>query len=435
MIGGMMFLSSAVFLASIACVAGSVTIAGGAHQRPADGGPANAANDTGGNADIDVVPGDTSDTGGDDSAEPPPPDPEALFALDRVHEVELTAGPRDLRALDADPYTPIAATITFDGTLYEGVSMRIKGRLGSYRALSGKSGFKVDMNEFGGTGKVEGMEVLNFNNMVQDCAKIKERIAYGAFVTAGVPAPRVGYAHVTVNGEDYGVYTLVEAYDDEFLKSRFASPGGNLYDGDYYLWPNGNYTLIDFDSASEQYFQLDEGTDVGMADIHAITDALARVNGTAEFRSVVGALVDLDQFADFWATEAWIGQYDGYAYDKNNYRAYFDPADGKARFMPWDPDWAFGEVPVTSPIGGLAWGCQRDAPCHARFIATIASLSNDVVASGAQGDLDTSAALIEAYLRDDPRKETDMGTIHACQASVRSWIATRSDTLLAVPGI
>lgn len=422
-------------LLSLACVAGSVTIAGGGgsggHRPRADN-----ANDSGGDTDIDVVPGDTGDTGDStDTGDEVPPDPDSLFQLDSIHEVELTADKRDLRALDADPYTPIAASMTFDGKSYEGVSMRIKGRLGSYRSLAGKTGFKIDMNEFGGEGKVEGMEVLNFNNMVQDCAKIKERIAYGAFTTAGVPSPRVGYAHISVNGADYGLYTLVEAYDDEFVKSRFTNASGNLYDGDYYLWPNGSYTLIDFDSTTQQYFQLDEGTDVAMADIHAITSALARVNGTAEFHDTMGALVDLDEFADFWATEAWIGQYDGYAYDKNNYRVYFDPTDGKARFMAWDPDWAFGDVPVASPGGNLAWGCQRDAACHARFLSTLAGLSGAVVASGAEADLDAAASLIESPLKDDPRKETDMGTIHSCQSSVRSWISTRSDSVMAVPGI
>lgn len=394
--------------------------------RPQPGDP--AGGDGGDGGDTQPTGHDTGEehVGGGDSGDPPQTQ---LFQLDRLVQVEIDIPQAGLSALASAPYEYVQADLRIDGEAFPQVGVRIKGRLGSYRALPAKSGLKVDLKEFGGQTKVAGQEKLNLNNMVQDCAKVKELAAYGMHQLSGTPAPRVAYARVHLNGEDYGVYSLVEALDDEFLKSRFDDPSGNLYDGDYFLYSGNNYYLVDFLQSTQQYFALDEGTDVGLADVQAVTQA--RLSG--DFLNQVGALVDLEQHARFWAVNAWTGQYDSYSYFSNNYRVYFDPGrGGKAVFLPWDPDWAFyPDTPLHSLYGTISQGCYSDETCRGWFRDELAHLNEAVPDSALEAQIWAAAALIRPELETDPKMEHSMATVVACQGALEGWIDQRAAQLAA----
>lgn len=352
-----------------------------------------------------------------------------LFGLDVVHTAELTLPQSAIDSLYTDPYTYVEAELTFDGQVLEPVAMRIKGRLGSFRNIYGKPALKIDLNHYSDQ-ELLGLERLNFNNMVQDESMTHEVIAYALFNAVGVSAPRVGYVWVTINGEDYGLYSHVEVYDDTWLKRTYDDPSGNLYDGDYFLHGSGSYTLIDFNGSSEQYFNLDEGKDVGLSDILGVTAALAEA-GTEPYEAL-DEVLDMDHFLRMWATEAWLGHYDGYAYNSNNYRVYFDPTDGRARMHPWDPDWAFySATPLTSPAGDLASACLLASGCRAEFIATMQDVKAAASSSDLQSTLQEAVELIAPYVEADPRKERSTSAIYSGQNSQMNWLNNRDQALLA----
>ena len=354
-----------------------------------------------------------------------------LFGLDVVHTAELTLTQSAIDSLAIEPYTYVEAELTFDGERLDPVAMRIKGRLGSFRTIDGKPALKIDLNHFSDQ-ELFGLERLNFNNMVQDDSMTHEVIAYALFNAVGVSAPRVGYVWVTINGEAYGLYSHVEVYDDTWLKRTYDDPSGNLYDGDYFLHDSGSYTLIDFNGSSEQYFNLDEGKDVGFADILGVTVALAGAG--SEPYEALDAVLDMDHFLRMWATEAWLGHYDGYAYNSNNYRVYFDPTDGRARMHPWDPDWAFySATPLTSPAGDLASTCLLAASCRAEFVATLQDVKAAASTSGLQATLQEATELIGPYVDADPRKERTTSAIYTGQSNQMAWLINR-DQALAVYG-
>ncbi len=353
-----------------------------------------------------------------------------MFTTTEVIEVSLTMSWDDIRALDADPTTPRPADITIDGETREDVGVNIKGRLGSRRTFGGKPGLKIDMNEFVPGQTLRGITILNLNNMVQDGSKVHELTAYAVYNAVGSPAPRVGYVHVTVNGVDYGLYSNVEAYNEAFLRRHYDDPSGNLYDGDYSMPTWGSYTMIDFWPGLDHLFQQDAGEDVALADVYAVTAAVTASYGTDQFEETVDPLIDWDQFRHYWAADAWIGQYDGYVYNRNNYRVYFDPADGKARFSPWDPDWAFySGTPITSPYGLLAAGCKADPACFAAELDALSDVCDIVDTLPLQEQIDAAAALINPYLATDPRVGSDMGTIQYYQAQTRDWVVSRCATM------
>ena len=380
-----------------------------------------------------TVDADTTIDGitGDATTDPADDDPSAvLFSLDAVHSVDLTLTDAAIASLYAEPYTYVEAGMSFDGEALDPVAVRIKGRLGSYRDLSGKPALKIDLDRFSDQ-ELHGKAKLNLNNMVQDAAMTHERIAYSLFSAAGVAAPRVGYVWLTINGEDYGLYTNVEVYDERWLARSYADPSGNLYDGDYHLYEDGSYTFVDFNGTSEHLFVLDEGTDVDRADIYRVTDALQAPG--ADLYSSLDDAVDMDQFLRMWAAEAWVGQYDGYAYNVNNYRVYFDPADGRARLHPWDPDWAFyASTPVTSPEGALASGCYSSVGCRAEFIAAVDAVKETARTAGLEEELDAALALILPYVAIDPRREYALTTVLDSQNDLYDWLVDRNATLDAM---
>ena len=145
-------------------------------------------------------------------------------------------------------------------------------------------------------------------------------IGYAVHRAAGVPAPRVGYAWVTVNGTEYGLYANIEPYEEHFLTRNFDDPTGNLYDGDYFLFDSGGYALVDFTPSQDDYFELDSGEDVGLMDIMAITDAVSASGGSDSFYETLDPLLNWEEYLRFWAVEQWLCAPDSYNYNTNNYR-------------------------------------------------------------------------------------------------------------------
>lgn len=361
-----------------------------------------------------------------------------VFTVDRVLSLDITLSDEAIAALTADPYTFVEGSVVLDGDALDGVGLRIGGKLGSYRSFGGKPGFKLDLNFVDSDRRWHGLKRLNVKNMVQDYSFVHDRTAFMVYRAMGVPAPRVGYLWVTLNGATLGLYSNVEATDELFLERNYEDPTGNLYDGDYLLSADrSSYTFIDFNSASQDLFDLDEGEDVGFADVHAVTEAIAAVGrGEGSWQELVGARVDLDHHMAMMATEFWSGQYDGYSNNRNNYRVYFDPLDGLARISPWDHDWAFYDaMPMTPQVGALSTGCWSDADCKAAFLAEITEVCAVVAGMGLRAEVDAAVALIDPYVQADPRREIGYDTALAYQEHLRNWIAGRAATLAATYGV
>lgn len=347
-----------------------------------------------------------------------------VFDLRVIHSVEVDISEAGIASLTSEPREWVVADVQVDGEAFSQVGVRVKGRLGSQRSIRGKAALKLDFLEFGQDQRLDGLEKLNLNNMVQDCAKIKELAAYGIHELTGTPAPRVAYAHVWVNGDDRGIYTLVEQQDDVFLKGRFADPTGTLYDGDYFMHADRSYTLVDFRSELVDLFEQDEGEDVARADLRAVAEALER--GDA-LDGALADLVDIDQLARFIAATAWTGHSDSYVYYSNNYRAYFDPArDGRMVLLPWDPDWAFyAGTSLGSPYGVLAQRCFADVPCFAKVQDAVADLSVALEDGVLMGKLEAAMDLVTADVLRDPYLEHGRSEVEACQADVVAWFDRR----------
>jgi len=394
--------------------------------------------------DDDTTPPDDDDGDDDDDDDTPDvehvpgaDDPsEWLFILDTVHDVDLAVDEDGVASLNADPYTYVSGQLTYDGEVVEDVGIRLKGKLGSFRDLTGKAAFLLDFNRYVEGRTFHGLKKLALNNMVNDGAQLHEAVTYPLYRDLGIPAPRASYAWVRLNGEDYGLYAQIEGMDDVFLEQSYSNPGGNLYEAEYLLYPDDTYTLLDFDHETYLYFELEEGQDNGHTDLLAVVDAIEASWATEAYYETVGSVLDWDHFLRFWALEAWVGQWDGYNYNSNNYMVYFDPSDSLADLLPWGHDWCFTEWAAwSSPVTLLGGGCLATETCTMAFLDELDATCSAIDPEDLMTRIDTAAELADPYIQTDPRKETPYASVLQYQDYMRAWVPARSDQLRVLFGL
>ncbi len=393
-----------------------------------------------------VIGGDDSEQEtADTSVEPEVSDVDwqaAWFDEAQIHEVVLTIPTDSWADLRADPYEFVVANATFDGELVGELGLRLRGKVGSFRTIDQKPKFKMDFGEFVDGQDLHGLKSMSLNNEVVDCSYLKEPLGYRVFRDAGLAASRTSFAHVMVNDEDYGLYVVVEVPDAKFLTDRFPGDDtGQLYDGKYLYYDDGSYILLDFATGVDALFQLEEGEDTGNAEIFAISDAIgAHGRPGPGFAEALDGLVDWQELHTNFAVEQWIGHVDGYAMNRNNYRVYFRPSDGKMILMPWDFDYAFIEdyawgMSWNSPTGMIANHCWRDPDCLAGQPTAMAAVLETIDTEALLTWYDELSSMTGQLAEDDPKRECGIQSVHRERAALRTWIETRSDAMRTAWGL
>lgn len=294
------------------------------------------------------------------------------------------------------------------------VGLRLKGQWGSWRTLDQKAAFKVKMNFSVKGQKLDGVKKFTFNNMVQDQSMLHEATVYRIFRAMGVPAPRIGYVRVYLNGVDYGLHLNVESYDDQMLE-RWYSSTQHLYEGAY--WQD----IVD---GQYQNMEIDEGDLNNREDLAA----LALVNNTKngqEWFEAVQQYLDLNSFVKEIAVERYIGHWDGYGWTiKNNYYAH-STQNGLFTILPWGTDQTLnGWVDMYSygDVGIMAQKCLAYTPCLELYKGAMLKVNDTVLSLGLTTMIDKIAAAINPDVLSDPRKEHDYGTALWLQESSKNHI-------------
>jgi len=367
--------------------------------------------------------------GGDPSA--------ALFPRDRVLEVAIELPAADWAALrlqdrpsgladttcarpaTEEGYTYHRASITIDGMTTTDVAIRKKGNLGSLSTA--RPGLRVKANEYVMGQRIAGLKVLTLNNNHQDDSLISQCLGYQLFRAAGLPASRCGFAHVTVNGEDLGVYSHVETIREEMLERHFADGSGRLYEsgGDFEAGGTGGFQPKTDEAAAD------------CRDLDAVVAAMAGPEG--ELPARLGAVVDLDAYARFWAMEVVTDHWDGYANNRNNFFVYHDPTSDRMHFIPWGIDALFeGRQRTTRPYavyacGALPWRLYAAPATRALYLAALHDVLDTVWDGPALvAEIDRMEALLRPLA--DP---TGTGAFHDRLDATRGFVLAREAQLRA----
>jgi CotH kinase protein/Lectin C-type domain/Putative metal-binding motif len=353
----------------------------------------------------------------------------ALYApLAPSVEVQITLTAQSRAALVADPRTYVEGGLTLDangkklGPLRVGV--RLKGHEGSFQDLDHKAAFKVSLDHVIDGQRAFGQKKLTLNNLKQDDTAIHEWLAYRIFAAAGVPAPRVGYAHVTLDGRDYGTYVLVESLDErDFLARNFPSTFATYE------------PLAGEDITPDKVptFDVDKGDDKDRSLLLAIAEAL----GTAPRGGVYDALkarIDYPEVLREMAVELFMGEWDGYTLARNNYLIHIDER-GVLRLVPWGADQAFAShESLFYAQGILLTTCLADQTCIPLWIDALKEVRVKVrglLDAGIVSEARQLAALNKSRFSTDPRVTWDVAGVEARAQAVASELQGRLDDLIS----
>jgi hypothetical protein len=293
------------------------------------------------------------------------------------------------------------ATFVYDGPAYGGkqvilekVGLRTKGN--SSRAypqdLNGnyhRVHWKVKLDEFNDDQEFASLDSLILRHNKGDKSQTREMYAYDLFNRAGVYAPKTAPARLYFRiAEDdgseslvyYGVYTILEPVDKEFLTKAFGKKDndGNLYKcrkreeyhrGAASLGRISDDRMVGVKDWKHDYTPTyDLQTNEDKADhrvlFHFIDD-LNSLEGDRLYEFLKDHM-HIDTFIRFLAMQKLVGATDEYLTNGNNFMIYFDD-DDELTFIPLDYDNCLGRgwTPFDTARSNIYEMTFRDEPVMA----------------------------------------------------------------------
>lgn len=355
-----------------------------------------------------------------------------IFDPSVLHDARIEIDPSAWKAL-RDNYLSnqyYAANFSVDGVAVSQVGIRSRGD-GS--RSEEKPGLKIDFNKYVPSQEYYGYKSLVIDNLTQDASMLRERLAFLVFEAMGIAAPRNAHARLTVNGESWGLFALVEPVSKPFLKTRLGEESGNLFDYEYrfpydFSWRGGEvswYVPLPFEPETNE--DKDDVGDGLVAFVAAINDT-----PTAGFASAIGSRLDVDRFLAHVATENALAEDDGIVGDQglNNFYLYEYGQKNRFVFIPWDKDNTFkgGSWPLYRNLDTnvLTAKLVADPAKRAAYADAVARATSQYVnPRWLTPQLETAYQQIRTAALGDARKPYTNAEFEAAVAGVRGVIAAR----------
>lgn len=285
-----------------------------------------------------------------------------LFAEGVVNEINIEISEEDWADLVENPLeeTYYAVDVTINGETLSNVALRTKGNNTLTSVASSDSdrySFKIDFDYFNDGENYYGLKKLNLNNNYGDASYMREYISYRIMGEMGIPVPATSYTHITINGEEWGLYLAVEPIDEVFLERTFGDSTGDLYKPD----GTGADLVYRGDDMSE-YPGLVLKTNEETSDGSAILDLMKALESGEGLEDVL----DVDEVLRYLAANVALANYDSYL-GNTTHNYYLYEQDGRFTIVPWDYNYSFGgfgggEVDIYEPTNqsmGMGGGNEK----------------------------------------------------------------------------
>lgn len=293
-----------------------------------------------------------------------------IFDNTRIHTIDVRMSEEDRADQLANPKekTKYKASVVIDGEEINDVAFNTKGNSSLYFVVDAgkdKYSYGINFGKYVDDQSFHGLDKLSLQNNYADASYMKECMAFWLFNRLGVDAPLASFAWLTVNGEDQGLYTVIEGVEESFLE-RTADGKGTIYKPE-----DAGMGLTD-----EEMERLNAGVSAahnsgGGADLKYKDDdeeSYPDIFGNAETAEdeetrtrVIRALKalsvreDLDKYLDteeilrYFAVHDYLVAYDSYTGQMlHNYLLY--ERDGRLAMLPWDYDIAYGSFPADAKM-------------------------------------------------------------------------------------
>ncbi|HET7698076.1 MAG TPA: CotH kinase family protein [Vicinamibacterales bacterium] len=359
-----------------------------------------------------------------------------LFDVNTIQEIRLSVNSRDLRTLrerfaENAYYT---ADLTWRNIRVRNVGIRSRG-LGSRNGT--KLGLRVDMAHYTTGQTLVGLSTIVLDNLWQDDAMIRERLAFTMFERLGVPAPRESFCRLYINNEYQGLYAVTEEIDGDFARRVTGETDGTMFE--YHYVREWRFEDLGDISAYKPLFEpRTHRLDADGALYTPIQNLIREVNGPddAVWRERVEQYIDLNQFVTHAAVESFIAENDGllgYA-GMNNFYLYRQQGTSKHRLFPWDKDNAFlfidGPV-ATTDANVLFRRAMGHADLREVYLSTVEQAARIAAADGfLAAEIERLAAQIFDAARADTRKQFSNERFDEAVEFMRQFAARRPALVL-----
>ena len=291
---------------------------------------------------------------------------EHIFQDDTVNEINIEIDEADWQDMLENPLEEEyhKANVTINGETVGNVAIRTKGNTSLTSVANSDSdrySFKLDFDYYDNNGNYYGLKKLCLNNNYSDNSSMREYISYKIMGELGLDVPECAYSHITVNGEEWGLYLAVESVDEVFLAEHFADATGDLYKPEG-MGGTGADLVYNGEDISA-YTGLNLKTNLNSSDgkeILALMQALEDGEGLEE-------VLDVEKALKYIAANVALANFDSYL-GNTTHNFYLYEENGRFTIIPWDMNLAFGgfgggEVDIYEPtkqgMGGFGGGDKR----------------------------------------------------------------------------
>lgn len=275
-----------------------------------------------------------------------------IFGTGQVVKIELTfsqTGYWDSLVANYATETLMLADVKITDNLgvntYPSIGVRLKGN-STYSHPGNKKSFKIDFNKYVSGQNHDGLKKLNFNNCYKDPSFMREKLFFDVCKAANVPAPRVNYANVYMNGTFWGFYAMVEQIDDQFLDWNILEDTGNLFKaGDNFNGSNLAADLMYYGTQDSDYAgRYELKTNETANDWSDLVSLIDYINNStdADFENLFSSKFNHTNLLRSIALDNLFSNLDGYLNSARNYYLYHNMLTNKWEWIKWDANESFG---------------------------------------------------------------------------------------------
>jgi spore coat protein CotH len=261
-----------------------------------------------------------------------------------------------------DTDVEVPATLTVDGRAYRDVGVRFRG-MSSYMMVP--AGYKRSLNlsvDYAHEDQhVLGFRTLNLLNSHEDASFLRAAL-FSHIAREYLPAPRVNFVRVVINGENWGVYASAEQFNKDFLKTHFGSSRGARWKVPGSPGGRGGLAYLGEDPAAYRRIYEIKSKDDAAAWAKLIRVCrLLEQTPPAELEAALAPHLDVDGALRFLALDATLVNGDGFWTRASDYSIGED-GSGRLHLIPHDMNEAFGMGGGAGGRGGPSGGGRLRGP-------------------------------------------------------------------------
>ncbi len=283
---------------------------------------------------------------------------EALFDdTGKVQEIQIEINTKDWAALKenylANTYYP--ADLRWNGQVVRNIGVRSRGT--STRSPE-KPSLRIDFNRYTTGQTFLGLKSLLVKNNLTDPSSMHERIAMQFFQRMGIQTSREASVRLVVNGVYDGLYTLVEAPDQDFVQRTLGESDGYLYKFDRNFGDEPYYfEYLGADPASYVPHHWQPQTHASDPHPEPIVEMIriATQSSGSAFPTDIGHYLDLVAVVRHVAIENYLAEPDGFlgGAGMNNFYIYRLQNQLLHVLIPWDKSETFRDGPAFDILNGI----------------------------------------------------------------------------------